>query len=98
MKTTLEIEEGVMRRLKERAAQEGVTMSGLVEAALRAFLDRRPEAARELPPLPAWHGGGLLVNIDDNAALRELLDRCDGEDAERERRARGGEDDADARR
>jgi hypothetical protein len=37
MKTTLEIDEAVMRELKARAAREGRTMSELVETALRAL-------------------------------------------------------------
>lgn len=88
MKTTLEIDEGVMRRLKERAAAEDTTMSALVEAALRAFLDPRAAPRQVLPPLPSFDGGELLVDIDNAAALRDLLDEWDAEDGAREREAR----------
>ena len=77
MKTTLEIDEGVMRQLKQRAAREGRTMSELVETALRALLARQEKRAKELPPLPVWDGGGLLVDVADREALYELLDRDD---------------------
>ena len=51
MKTTLQIDDGVMRELKMRAARDGRTMSELVEAALRRLLDERPPD-KDLPPLP----------------------------------------------
>ncbi len=78
MKTTLEIDEGVMRQLKQRAAEEGRTMSELVETALRALLAKDDDKkAKELPPLPVWDGGGSLVDVDDREALYELFDRDD---------------------
>jgi len=77
MKTTLEIDENVMRRLKQRAAEEGRTMSELVESALRALLVRSDRKAKELPPLPTWDGGGWPVDPADREALYELLDRDD---------------------
>jgi hypothetical protein len=76
MKTTLEIDEGVMRELKRRAAAEGTTMSELVEAALRAFL--RPAApSKPLPPLPTFEGGRQLVDLDRRTAW---LDALEGDD------------------
>ena len=75
MKTTLVIDDQVMTRLKEEAARQGTTISALVEAALRAFL-RKPRKRPELPPLPVFDGGALLVDIAD----REALDSALGED------------------
>jgi plasmid stability protein len=77
MKTTLEIDESVMRRLKERAAQDGRTMSELVETALRALLAPEARKVKELPPLPAWDGGEWVVDPADRDALYELLDADD---------------------
>ena len=69
MKTTLQIDDGVMKRLKQEAAARGKTMSELVEAALRAFL-LAPRAARKtLPPLPKFDGGGAMVDVSDRDAL-----------------------------
>jgi hypothetical protein len=76
MKTTLEIDEGVMRELKRRAAEEGTTMSALVEGALRVFL-RPPSPAKPLPPLPTFDGGRQLMDLDNRAAW---LDALDGDD------------------
>ncbi len=74
MKTTLEIDATVMRALKRRAAEEGRTMSELVEAALRAVLfDRRESAA--LPPLPSFDSGGELVDVADREALDRAMER-----------------------
>lgn len=68
------IDDGVMRRLKELAARRSTTISSLVEAALRAFLDPAETDAVELSPLPTWDFGGTLVNIDDREALYDVLD------------------------
>ena len=62
MKTTLNIDDSVMARLKREAVRTGRTMSELVETALRNLLrakrDREP-----LPPLPTFDGGGALVDL-----------------------------------
>jgi Ribbon-helix-helix protein, copG family len=76
MKTTLEIEGSVMRRLKERAAREGTTLSEIVEGALRAYL-KELDQPKELPPLPTWNSGGFLVDIDDRNALYDAMDEDD---------------------
>ena len=68
MKTTLNIDDKVMRKLKTEAARQGKTMSELVEAALRSSL--RGSAARvELTPLPVMQSGGALVDIADRNEL-----------------------------
>ncbi len=77
MKTTLEIDEGVMRRLKARAASEGTTLSEVVEGALRAYLKEADRPPKELPPLPTWNSGGFLVDIDDRNALYDAMDEDD---------------------
>jgi hypothetical protein len=77
MKTTLEINAGVMRRLKERAAREGRTMSELVETALRALLANEEKRSKNLPPLPVWDGGGWPADPGDREVMYELLDAED---------------------
>ncbi len=79
MKTTLEIDEGVMRRLKAEAARQGKTMSELVETALRRLLDR-PAAPVKLSPLPTFDGGGYLVDIADRDALYRAMEEQEDED------------------
>ena len=71
MKTTLNIDETVMRRLREEAARQGRTMSELVEAGLRRILeeDRVPDSVADLPALPSWRSGGPVVDVAGRVAL-----------------------------
>jgi len=73
MKTTLNISDPVMAQLKREAAGQGRTMSELVETALRLFF-RAPRKQGELPPLPSFDGGGMLVDIDDRDALYRVME------------------------
>ncbi len=75
MKTTLNIDDGVMARLRREAARSGRTMSELVEMALRQLLRSRPDPV-SLPPLPVFDSGGALVDVADRDALyRRMEDR-----------------------
>jgi hypothetical protein len=74
MKTTLVIDDGVMKRLRQEAARRGTTISALVEAALRLFLENRSRAAPEAPPLPSFDGGGAFVDIADRDALYRAME------------------------
>lgn len=74
MRTTLNIDDTVMQRLREEAARRGTTMSQLVEAGLRRILDEEPAAPQELPPLPSWDGGPVRVDVADRNALLDLMD------------------------
>ena len=77
MKTTLDLDDTLMRRLKEEAARRNTTMCALVEAALRLILDGDEEAlerSRTLPPLPSWSGGKPRVDVADGEALNALMD------------------------
>ena len=60
MKTTLNISEHVMRKLKQEAARTGKTMSELVEAALRDSLEKRKGPAAQIK-LPSFKGGSILI-------------------------------------
>jgi hypothetical protein len=75
MKTTLVIDDAVVRRLRQEAARRGVTMSELVEAGLRRILDEPTPPREPLPALPSWNGGGARVDVADREALHTLLDR-----------------------
>jgi hypothetical protein len=74
MKTTLVIDDQVMRRLKQEAARQGTTMSALVEAALRMWLENAKKGRRKPKPLPVFHGGRLLVDIADREALYNAME------------------------
>ena len=74
MKTTLNIDEQVMRQVKAEAARRGTTMSEFVEAALRRMLEPEPYEL-DLPPLPTFSGGGELVDVSDRNALFDVFDQ-----------------------
>jgi len=76
MKTTLNIDDQVMKRLREEAARQGRTMSELVEAGLRRVLaEPQPGGSGEVPELPGWKSGGARVDVANRDALFDLLDR-----------------------
>ncbi|HSN91223.1 MAG TPA: hypothetical protein VLS93_08335 [Anaeromyxobacteraceae bacterium] len=72
MKTTLVIDDGVLRALKQRAAAERKTISELVESALRLLLQERGKQ-HDLPPLPTFEAE-LLANVDDRDALYRAME------------------------
>ena len=77
MKTTLDIDEVVMQRLREEAARRGTTMSTLVEAGLgRVLAELGPSGEQRdtLPPLPVRSSGGLEVDIPNREELYRILD------------------------
>ena len=77
MKTTLNIDDSVMQRLREVAARRGTTMSALVEAGLRRMLAEPAQfdaPVSELPPLPTWRSGGFQVDIADRDALYRAME------------------------
>jgi hypothetical protein len=73
MKTTLNIDDKVMRELKREAARQGRTMSELVETALRLLLQPKKRQG-ELPPIPTFNSGGYLVDIADRDALYDAME------------------------
>jgi Arc/MetJ-type ribon-helix-helix transcriptional regulator len=74
MKTTLILPDPVAARLKREAARRGVTMSALVEEALRRLLDAPDDGTTRLPTLPRFDSGGALVDIADRDALHDAMD------------------------
>jgi hypothetical protein len=72
VKTTLNLDAGLMQRLKAESARTGQTMSSLVETALRLLLDR-PEERPPLPALPALTSGGARVDVANRGALYEVM-------------------------
>lgn len=77
MKTTLNIDETVMRQLKEEAARRGTTMSVLVEAGLRRVLAApSPLKGKSDSPwqLPTWDSGGFRVDVANRDELYRILD------------------------
>ena len=75
MKTTLNIDDSVMARLRAEAARSDRTMSELVEAGLRLLLESSPaEDADSLPPLPSFQGGQPEPDVADREALYQAME------------------------
>ncbi len=75
LKTTLNIDDSVMARLRREAARQNRTMSELVEAALRLlFHSGQQQRKKKLSPLPTFRGGKPLVNIADRNALYDVME------------------------
>jgi hypothetical protein len=75
MRTTLRLNDSLMAQAKRCAAAEGMTLTALVEDALRRRLADHPRAADE-PALPTFDGGGTRPGVDvfDNSALLAYMD------------------------
>ena len=73
MKTTLNIDDTVMARLRRESARTGRTMSELVETALRLLLRSRQKPVAPTP-LPTFDSGGAVVDIADREALYAAME------------------------
>lgn len=73
MRTTIRLDDALLRRAKATAAMSGRTLNDLIADALRASL---ADAPTTLPLLPTDGGGGLLpgVNLNDGSALLDMMD------------------------
>jgi hypothetical protein len=74
MKTTLNIDETVMAQLKRESARQRLTMSELVETALR-MLFRASEKRGQVPRLPVFRSGGTLVDVADRDTLYQAMEQ-----------------------
>jgi len=76
MRTTIDLDDELLRDAKQAAAANGVTLTRLIEDAVRAVLQRRAELPRQRLELPVFHGNGLRPGIDlaDSASLLEVMD------------------------
>lgn len=77
MRTTIRIDDELLKEAKTVAAASGTTLTEVVETALRENLHRRVAArSRQKLTLPT-HGGGQFqagVDLDDSAGLLDLMD------------------------
>jgi predicted transcriptional regulator len=73
MKTTLDLDDRLLLRLKTTAARQRTTLTALVETALRRFLAPRRTRERALPRLPTFDGGGCSVDVADREALDAVM-------------------------
>lgn len=75
MKTTLNIDDSVMDKLKQEAARRKTTMSKLVEAGIRRILeDEQGKSHGKRPKLPSWNSGGSLADISNREELYKIME------------------------
>ena len=79
MRTTITIEDSLLKQAKQQAAKENCSLGDVVNDALRSRLaevSRLREGRLEEGPLKTYGGAGLQPGVDlsDNAALGELMD------------------------
>ncbi|MFZ5472282.1 MAG: CopG family transcriptional regulator [Myxococcota bacterium] len=79
MRTTIRLDDHLLRSAKKAAAERGVTLTSLIEDALREVLARqsRPEPGEALS-LPVFHGDGVRpgVDLDSTSSLLDLMDEA----------------------
>jgi hypothetical protein len=81
MRTTVRLDEALLRQAKSAAARDGETVTALIERGLRLVLasSRRRErpAAVTIPVSRAKGGTRPGVNLDDSDAVLDVLDNLD---------------------
>ncbi len=76
MRTTIRLDDQLLRDAKRAALERGTTLTALVEDALRRALAPAPGERRERFRIPTFHGDGLQpgVDLDDTASLLDVMD------------------------
>lgn len=80
MRTTIRIDDQLLKEVKQMAARTGKSLTAIVEDALRESLSRQSRAERREPVrLTTFTGKGLLpgVDLDDSAALLYVMESAD---------------------
>jgi hypothetical protein len=79
MRTTLDLDDQLLKEAKKLAAERGTTLTAVMEDALRIVVRRvekpKPRRRRRLPTT-GKPGGSFMpgVNLDNNAAMLELME------------------------
>jgi predicted transcriptional regulator len=76
MRTTIRLDDELLRQLKKLAIEQKRTLNSLLEEAAREKLARRRRArSREAVRLQTFRGQGVQpgVDLDDSASLLDLL-------------------------
>jgi hypothetical protein len=81
MRTTVDLDDAILRRAKELAARSNRTLTAVLEDALREALSRgnRPARRKKVRLLSSRQPPGVCpgVDLDHSAALLELMERED---------------------
>ena len=81
MRTTLSIDDHLLKQAKQRAASQHRSLAKFVEEALRQVLAREPAQRKPRSPveLPVSGEGGMLpgVDMDSTADLLQVMEKSD---------------------
>ena len=82
MRTTIHLPDELLARAKRAAIDSNRTLTAVIEEALLAALSKRRGATAVRVDLPSYGEGGLQpgVDLDDSAALLDLLEGPDAAD------------------
>lgn len=79
MRTTIRLDGALLREARREASRSGMTLTALIEEALRERLARTASATepRSRVRLPTVGGRGVApgVDLDDSAALLDVMDQ-----------------------
>jgi len=85
MRTTIKLPDDLLARAKKAALEAETTLTDFIADAVRLSLARKKSrAGKDVPPLPVFtpppgeEGFQPGVNLDDSAALWDLMDEADG--------------------
>lgn len=75
MRTTLDINDELLRAARAHASDERKTLKATVEQALREFLAGPVRTRSDAPSIPVFRGRGVQPGVDltDNAALEAIM-------------------------
>ncbi len=76
MRTTVRLDDDLLAAAKTRAAERHTTLTSLIEDSLRQTLAQRPAQPGERLKIRSFGDAATLpgVDLDDSAALRDLMD------------------------
>jgi len=79
MRTTINLPDDLLKRVKQAALDSDQTVTAIIEEALRERLARRHDQPAEPVSVTTFGGSGLLpgVDLDDSAALLDLMEKVD---------------------
>jgi hypothetical protein len=80
MRTTIRLDDDLLKEAKVRAAERGITLTKLIDESLRERLSARPQPTAIGPfRLRSYGRAGVRpgVNLDDNRSVRDLIDESD---------------------
>ncbi len=77
MRTTVRIKDDLLRRARKRAADDGRTLTSLIEDGLTLILAKRKTSRRERIELPVSQASGCVlpgIDLNRSSDLEEVMD------------------------